>query len=142
TEIVLAHDVVAVEHRASLVAGDGHCDALGHAGANEVPRSGAAEVMHELRRHHHGMPLRVANGCAFGIEFLPGEACLHARREPGLAEVDDRAAGAMEDDLGDAVRLAVLAPHGPGGPSPIDQRFDVALEGEGASAAVLRMLRS
>src|ERR1051325_6712117 len=49
-EIVLADDVVAVEHAARDVAGDGHGDALGHARAHHVPRGGAAEVVEELVR--------------------------------------------------------------------------------------------
>jgi hypothetical protein len=37
--------VVAIEHRACLVAGDLHRDALGHAGVNHVPQCRPAEIM-------------------------------------------------------------------------------------------------
>jgi hypothetical protein len=44
-EVILANDVVAVEHTAGEVAGDCHRDAPGDTRAHHVPGGGATRVM-------------------------------------------------------------------------------------------------
>ena len=67
------------------------------------------------------------------------QAGLHARRCPGLAEVAHGAAGAVEDELGDADR-AIRALELPRLPATLDNRAEVALDRDRAAPAVLRML--
>src|SRR5262249_49729325 len=46
-EVPWVHDVIPIEHRAGLVAGDAHGDPLRHASVHQIPHRGTPEVMPE-----------------------------------------------------------------------------------------------
>ncbi|MGB7461623.1 MAG: hypothetical protein WBW14_01890 [Candidatus Acidiferrum sp.] len=47
SEVALIHDVVAIEHRPGLVAGDIHSDPLRHASAHQIAHSSAPQIVKE-----------------------------------------------------------------------------------------------
>src|SRR5437870_1051308 len=44
-KVARAHDMVSVEHGACLVAGDAHCDLLGHSDCNQIPNRTSTQVV-------------------------------------------------------------------------------------------------
>jgi len=121
------------------MARDRHRDAPRHAGTHQVPRGRAAEVVHELGRHHHRPPLRVEHRGAGGVQLRPGEARLRTGGPPRLAEVHDRPALAVEHELDDTLgALGIL--HDARLPAMLEERDEIALDRQRAAAAVLGML--
>src|SRR5688572_12807805 len=84
-EIAFADDVVALEHRARLVAGQLHRDAFGDAGAHEIPNGRASKVVRNATRSSSFLAcvppgLREASD-SHTFDLLPGPV-IDARRRP------------------------------------------------------------
>ena len=99
------------------MAADFHRHSFGDACADHVPDSGAAEVMEESG----------------------ADTCCGAGFRPCLLDVDDRVAVVVEDVPADHGGL-VLARDAALAPASLDDRPEVAFEGERASLAVLALL--
>ena len=97
-------DVVAVEHRAREMAGDGHGHSLGDATTDQVPRCRPPEVMAQLPRY---LSIRARSQ----PRLAEVVALLTDNRSPGSCSANLRAAEVREDVRDDPPELALQRFH-------------------------------
>src|SRR5438445_8566817 len=134
-QIVLTGDVVAVEDGARLVPADLHRHALPDAGPHHVAHAAAPQVVEESGRYLAFAPIRVRPVDAVKAGF-------DARRRPRAAEVADRPTVPVKYELGHPIRPPVAPGNDASVGAALDDGAEVALDRDGAAAAVLRVLGS
>ncbi|HLK12377.1 MAG TPA: hypothetical protein VKW76_13445 [Candidatus Binatia bacterium] len=111
SDVVLAHDVVAIEHATCAVPRDGHGDPLGHAGPHHVPHGRTPEIVKETPRHPSRLTGRAPRPAKVA-QRLPVAVKDEGAIEPptGSTASDEREQVGPEDEQLATLRLATLAP--------------------------------